>query len=261
MGELGQIRQRPLAAGVGAGDLDVHVERVFPRPPAQRTRFELGQVDVAQREPRQRLEQRARLAVQGEDDGRLVGVRRSAASFAITQNRVMLSAKSWIDSRSTARPKTSAARRDATAAASRRLSVPHHLRRAGRVVDGHDLDAAHLGQRLLDLRQRLRVRVDDADVLDRASRGGRAGNGRRGAPPRRRSAARARRADRSCGGCCRRWSSPSAGCRAWRAPPRRRRRPLQRWGRGGRGGRGVVERRGFAVGAGLALECDEHAAL
>src|SRR5258708_648540 len=44
VGEFSQIRKGPLAPRVGAGDLDVAVEGVFPRPPAQGTRFELRQV-------------------------------------------------------------------------------------------------------------------------------------------------------------------------------------------------------------------------
>src|SRR5436190_11769907 len=74
VGKFGEIGQRALASGVGPRDLDVDVKRVFPGPSAQWPRFQLGQVDVAQRKAGQRLEERPGLAVQGEHDRGLVGV-------------------------------------------------------------------------------------------------------------------------------------------------------------------------------------------
>ena len=50
---------------------DVGVELVFPRPPFDGARLELGQVDVAQGEDGQRAEERAGRVRSAEDDGRL----------------------------------------------------------------------------------------------------------------------------------------------------------------------------------------------
>ena len=59
--ELGEVHERARAAQVLPADRDVDVEQVLPRPAADRARLDLGQIDVAQREDAQRLEERARL--------------------------------------------------------------------------------------------------------------------------------------------------------------------------------------------------------
>ena len=108
-------RARHLVARGG----QVDVEQVFPLAAGNRPRFELRQIDAAQREHAQRLEQRARLVRQREDDRRLVGDGvATAAARPMTRKRVMLSSKSWIDDASGASPNTSPARADAIAAAS-----------------------------------------------------------------------------------------------------------------------------------------------
>ena len=63
--------ERAAAAELVLPDGEVQVEQVFPGA-AGRPRFDLGDVDVAQREHAQRLEQRAGRVGQREDDRRLV---------------------------------------------------------------------------------------------------------------------------------------------------------------------------------------------
>src|SRR5262249_35706657 len=71
--EFLEIRDRALKARQRPRGLDVHVEGVLPRLAAERTRLDLGEVDVAQRESRQRLEERARPAREREHHRCLVG--------------------------------------------------------------------------------------------------------------------------------------------------------------------------------------------
>src|SRR6266540_4020170 len=51
----------PPAAQIVFRGCQIRVEQIFPFPAWNRTRLELGQIDAAQREHAQRLEQRARL--------------------------------------------------------------------------------------------------------------------------------------------------------------------------------------------------------
>src|SRR5215470_699190 len=51
----------------------VHIKNVFPGTSAQRTRFDLAQADVPQRENTERFEQRSRKVLHFECDGGLVG--------------------------------------------------------------------------------------------------------------------------------------------------------------------------------------------
>src|SRR6185436_6416995 len=74
--EVLEIGHRALQAGVGARGLHVDVKGVFPGLSAQRSRFDLGEVDVTQGEAGQGLEERPRLAVQREDQRGLVGLGR-----------------------------------------------------------------------------------------------------------------------------------------------------------------------------------------
>ena len=57
--ELGEVRERAGAAQLVARRRDLGVEQIFPGPAGNRTRLQLQQVDVAQREDAQRLEERA----------------------------------------------------------------------------------------------------------------------------------------------------------------------------------------------------------
>src|SRR5438477_12715692 len=50
MRKFREVGQGPLAARVGAGDLDVHIKGVFPGLSPEGPGFELGQVDVAEGE-------------------------------------------------------------------------------------------------------------------------------------------------------------------------------------------------------------------
>ena len=139
-----------------------------PRAARDRPRFELRQVDVAQREHAQRLEQRARLVGQREHDRRLVGARvrqRLPADDEEARDVVV----EVLDRRrpATIRPKTSPARAEAIAAASVEPARRHHLGAAGGVVGRDDLDAGQRPQKPLALRQRLRVRVDAPQPVQR----------------------------------------------------------------------------------------------
>ena len=193
---------------------EIDVEQVLPGPARDRPRLELGQVDAAQREHAQRLEERARLVRQREDDRRLVGHARSAAARRpMTRKRVMLSSKSWIDEASDVEAEHLAGARRGDRRGVLQPGVGDHLGAAGRVVGRDDLDAGQRPQEPLALRQRLRMRVHAAQRRRASRPAARAGGGRPAARPRRRSAARARAAGRSCGGCCRRSSSRSAGRR------------------------------------------------
>ena len=241
---------------------EVDVEQVFPRPPGHRPRLELGQIDVAQREHAQRLEQRARLVRQREDDRGLVGgafgERRRGRS---TRNRVMLSSKSWIADASgvEAEHLAGARRGDRRRVASCPLARPSWRCRRCRRSPRSRRPSACGGT--------ARTAPAPADASRPAARprascrAAPAGGARPAAPPRRRSAGRARAAGRSCGGCCRRSSSRSAARR--RSPARRRpRRRRPRSSAGQRLGVGVdLPRRRFAEGAGFSLVGDAHTRL
>ena len=83
----------------------------------------------------------------------------------------MLSSKSWIDGgQRHVRPNTSPARAEAIARGVLEPAVRHHLRAAGGVVGGDDLDARQRAQKALALRQRLRVRIDAAQAVERRAR-------------------------------------------------------------------------------------------
>src|SRR6185503_8820549 len=72
--KLAKLGQRARERKVVAPRFDVDVEQIFPRPAADRPAFQLAQVDVAQREDAERLEERSRRTGQREDDRRLVGL-------------------------------------------------------------------------------------------------------------------------------------------------------------------------------------------
>ena len=71
--ELRQVNHRARALQILARGGDIEIEQILPGPSRHGARFELGQIDVAQREHAQRLEQRAGRALQREDEARLVG--------------------------------------------------------------------------------------------------------------------------------------------------------------------------------------------
>ena len=160
--------QRALQPGVGAGRLDVHVERIFPGLSPQRPRLDLGQVDVAQREPGQRLEQRARLAVQREHHRRLVrapALSRAPGDYAEPRD-VVAEVLDRFPQDGEAEDLGGAARGDRGRVAAGRLRAPSSPRRRCR-------RRRRLRRRVIcrsafsTLRQRLRVRVDDLHVVER----------------------------------------------------------------------------------------------
>src|SRR4029079_9317625 len=71
--ELRQVQDSARAGEIVARGGDVGVEAVLPGAPRHGPRFELGEIDPAQREDAQGLEQRAGLAAEREDHARLVG--------------------------------------------------------------------------------------------------------------------------------------------------------------------------------------------
>ena len=78
----------------------------------------------------------------------------------------MLSSKSWMAEASGTRPNTSPARAEAIAAGVRQMLVGDHLRAAGGVVGGDDLDAGQRPQKPLALREPLRMRIDAAQIAE-----------------------------------------------------------------------------------------------
>src|SRR5262245_56736997 len=72
--ELSQVDERARATEIVTAYRKVDVKEVFPRTPANRTGLDLGEVNLAQREHRERLEQRTGLVGKREDHGRLVGL-------------------------------------------------------------------------------------------------------------------------------------------------------------------------------------------
>ena len=70
--EFAEVRQRAGAVHLVAGGGEIDVEEIFPRLSGDGPRFELRQVDAAQRKHTEGLEERPRLVRQREDDRRLV---------------------------------------------------------------------------------------------------------------------------------------------------------------------------------------------
>ena len=136
-----------------------------------------------------------------------------SGSRAITMKRVMLSCEILDAGLEDVEPEDLRGARRRNRRGVAQAALPDQPRAAGRVVGRDHLDARQRSHVLLALRQRLGVREHPPDLGDRGARAARAGCGRPSAPSRRRSAARARAAGRSCDECCRRPSSRSAGCR------------------------------------------------
>src|SRR5262245_36107511 len=78
--ELAKLREGAGAGEVVASRFDVDVEQILPRSPSNRPALELAQVDVAQGEHTEGLEQRAWRAGERKHESRLVGVRRLSAA-------------------------------------------------------------------------------------------------------------------------------------------------------------------------------------
>ena len=74
--ELSEMGEGPRATEIVATRVELDVEEILPGSAAHRTAFELGEIDVAQREDAERFEQRAGRARQREHDRRLVGIGR-----------------------------------------------------------------------------------------------------------------------------------------------------------------------------------------
>ncbi len=197
----------------------IDVEQVFPLAIRDRPRLELRQVDAAQRKHADRLEQRARLVGQREDDARLVRrrARQRPAADDEKARRVVLVVLNRRLERDEAEDFGRARRRDRRRVLE--LLVGNHLGAAGRVVGRRDFDArsASAGSD--------RTAPAPADASRSASPARACGPAAPagGAPPapraRRRSAARARAAGRNCDECCRRSSSRSAARRSRPSPP------------------------------------------
>src|SRR6476660_6325321 len=71
-GELCKVNHRARALEILAGGGHIEIEEVLPWPARHRAGFQLGQIDVAQREYAQGLEERAGRTLEREDDARLV---------------------------------------------------------------------------------------------------------------------------------------------------------------------------------------------
>ena len=151
------------ASEIVAARVDFDVEEILPGTAAHRTAFELGQVDVAQGEDAQRLEERARRARQREHDRRLVGVgRRNAADDREARDVVFEILNGFLQYLE-AEDLCGALRGESRRAF--QLLLGHQLGAARRVVHGFDGGAESL-QIPFTLRERLRMRVDDLDVGD-----------------------------------------------------------------------------------------------
>ncbi len=167
--ELAQMRERARAGDLVARDAEVDVEQVLPRPAGDRPRFELGQVDAAQREDAQRLEERPGLVRQRKHDRRLVGddvVERGAADQEKARD-VVVEVLHRGGERHEAEHVARARRRDRGGVL--QAGVGDHLRAAGRVVGRDDLDVGQRAQEPLALREPLRMRVHPAQAGERGA--------------------------------------------------------------------------------------------
>src|SRR3954447_9182552 len=163
--EFAQIREGAPARQRIARDVDVDVEHVLPGAPAKRPRFQLGQIDVAECKTRERSEERAGLALEREDDRRLVGLRHVAAAARDDEKArdVPLEVLDRFPEHLQVEHFRRALRRDR-----RRVVAPalaHHLRGSRGIVDRHDVYARQALQEILTLRERLRMGVDDLHRL------------------------------------------------------------------------------------------------
>src|SRR5882672_10112928 len=156
--ELRQVDHRARTLQIFAGCRDVEIEQVLPWTSGDRPRLELRQIDVAQREHTQRLEQRARRALEREDEARLVG---RAERYALTGDRqeprdvvvvILNAAPQRLEAEERARSLGRNRRRVAL------LLVTHHLRAARRVVRRDGLDVLEAAQESRTLRKRLGMR-------------------------------------------------------------------------------------------------------
>src|SRR5438093_1199401 len=167
--ELAEMRERARAGHLVARDAEVDVEEVFPRPARNRPRLELRQIDAAQREDAQRLEQRARLVRQREDDRRLVGdVPERRASDDEEAGDVVVEILNRRGERDEAEHVARARGRDRGGVF--QAGVGDHLRAARGVVRRDDLDVLQRPQEALARREPLRVRVDAAQAAERCAR-------------------------------------------------------------------------------------------
>ena len=168
--ELRQVRQRPRTREIVARGRQIRVEEVLPLAAGNRPRFELRQIDAAQREHAERLEERARLVGEREDERRLVGRRRRQRPVADDQEPrdVVLVVLNRRPERHQAEHFGGARRRDRRGIV--HLFVGDQLRAARRVVGRNHLDAGQRPEEPIALRQRLRVRIDPAHPLHRAAR-------------------------------------------------------------------------------------------
>src|SRR5262249_31319789 len=70
--ELSKVSQRVADPCIGGMSDEVQIETVLPRPADKRSRFNLGEINVAQSEDSHRAVERARLVLEREDDRGLV---------------------------------------------------------------------------------------------------------------------------------------------------------------------------------------------
>ena len=123
--EFGEVRQRPAAADILAPCVDLDIEQVFPRAPADRTALELGEVDPAQREDLSALNSAPGVLGKAKRSWSC-RIRRRYADDRKAGDVVFVVLHA---SCNTSRPNTSAARWDASAAAPLSPVRPPALRR------------------------------------------------------------------------------------------------------------------------------------
>ena len=177
IGQFGQMVQRIPAHGVFHMPDEIQIKEIFPGLAAQRPRFDLGQIEIAQRESAQRPEQRARQVARGENDSGLEALcafryqriasrasaspaERSACKFSRSSSIDFFRIFAAIDLRGI---------RGCNRAGVRESFFHHHLDAAGSVVKRRSFNLRILFEKPPALIQSDRMRIDPPD-LTRTSR-------------------------------------------------------------------------------------------